>query len=185
MPFEEYLKLPGYSHSFLKREQFGLEPLFKVTDKVIIGKLVDGILTDPGSVNMRDPLYKIARDIAARITAEFGYSFTVFQKQISYTADMEHEGLFMAVKMRLDWLFPDYAVIDLKVTSEKDVHGLIKYMGYDNQLWGYARAAKVDRRLIMIYSIPLRTTTLIPLKPMSDHNDFWAEKTLKFGRVAA
>lgn len=194
VPFDKYLKIPGNSHSFLKSEIQGITPMFIATEKVLIGKLVDGILTDPASVNMLDPLYPTAKVIAATIKARFGNMIERFQSQLSYTADLEHQGFIMPAKFRLDWLLPGFGVIDLKVTQEKDIHALIRHMGYDNQLWGYARVAEVPKKYIMAQRckkladgrvIPIGEAELIKLPDVTMHNDFWADKILKFGRVAA
>lgn len=195
VPFDDYLKIEGKSHSSLKSlDQYGLSKIFVETDKVRIGKLVDAILTDPASVDMRSPLYATAKVIAAHIRNVFGSMIDHFQMQLSYTADLEHNGLVMPAKFRLDWLLPGHAVIDLKVTQERDVSALIEYMGYKNQLWGYARVAEVPERYILAQRtkkisetkvIPVGEPQLIKLEPLSQHNDFWASKIEDFGRVAA
>jgi hypothetical protein len=185
IPFEDYLKLPGYSHSFLKRERFGVVEELTITENITIGKLVDGIITDPETVNMLDPLYPTARAIAVEIKNTFGAVLPQFKKQLSYTADIVHNGFIMATTGRLDFLLPKHCVLDLKVTKSKDVHGLIEYMGYKNQVWHYAKMAKVNDGYFMIHSIPLKKNFLIPLDCRDNMNDFWADKIIKFGRVAA
>jgi len=194
VPFEEYLQRPGYSHSFLKSEVMGITPMFIGSEKVMIGKLVDGILMDPASVDMTDPLYPVSKVIAVSIRAKFGSMIERFESQLSYTADLEHEGFIMPAKFRLDWLLRGFGVIDLKVTQEKDIHALIRHMGYDNQLWGYARVAEVQKKYILAQRckkladgrvIPLGEAQLIKLPDVTPSNPFWADKILKFGRVVA
>lgn len=182
LEFGDYLKLKGYSHSFLKSEINGITPEFKMTDKVMIGKLVDGILTDPASVEMLNPLYPVAKSIAFKIKSCFGSEIEKFEKQVSFTANMVYNGFVMPTTGRLDFLIPKHAVVDLKVTHAPDVHALIEYMGYRNQLFSYCQMAEVVRQYIMIYSVPKKTTYLIDLGLVGNSNEFWEQKILKFGK---
>lgn len=185
MPFDQYLQLPGYSHSFLKRERNGVCEDLTITDNIRIGSLVDAILTDPEKVDMSSPLYPYARDIAAKIRASFGPMIQRFQKQVSFTAEASYLDFTMPVTGRLDFMLPGYAVIDLKVTKSKDMKGLIDHMGYKNQGWNYCKMAGVGLFYLMIHSIPLKKTELIKIDCRSDDNGFWMDKILKFGKVNA
>jgi len=51
--WEDYIKLPGYSFSWLKRENSGYVSEFKPTDKMKLGSLVDALLTSPETVTAR------------------------------------------------------------------------------------------------------------------------------------
>lgn len=181
LPFEEYLKLPGYSNSFLKGEKYGEKTEISPTDIMKVGKYVDAILTDPGKVDMLDPLYKIAQSVAFQISWSFGAYIKQFKSQISYTADLSHMGYKMPVTGRLDWLLEGFAVIDLKITKSKDLPSLISFMKYPNQVWNYANMAKVPNKYLMIHSIPLNKTELFTIKDDPTYNEFWASKILKLG----
>lgn len=184
--FEDYLKKTGYSHSFLKGESFGIAKEVSITDKIKVGKLVDAILTEPESIDkydMLDSLYPIAKEIAFKIKSQFGELIKHFESQISFTADVEYQGFTMPTKGRMDYLLKDISVIDLKVTFVKDVKALIDFMRYDNQLWHYAKAMNVQQAYLLIYSVPLKKAQLIQIDVSSDYNEFWADKTLKFGYV--
>jgi len=183
LDFSDYLKLKGYSHSFLKSEINGVTPEFKMTDKVMIGKLVDGILTDPASVEMLNPLYPVAKSIAYKIKSCFGAEIEKFEKQVSYTANMVYNGFVMPTTGRLDFLIPKHAVVDLKVTHAPDVYALIEHMGYKNHLFSYCKMAQVLRQYILIYSVPKKFTYLIDLGYVGTSNEFWEQKILKFGNV--
>lgn len=185
LDFDKYLELPGYSHSFLKSEINGYTPEFKETDKVVLGKMVDAILCETGEVNMMHWLYPIAKSIAFELKEKFSVFIKRFEKQVSYTADMMFGGFHMASKVRLDFLLPGFASIDLKVTHERDVKAVIEFMGYKNQLWHQCRMAEVPKQYIMIYSVPLKKSFLINLGPLQASNSFWENKILKFGRIAA
>jgi PDDEXK-like domain of unknown function (DUF3799) len=183
MNFEHYLSLKGYSNSFLKAERNGIRPEFKVTDMVTLGKMVDSILTDPGKVNMLDPIYSVAKSIAFKIKDVFGNYIDKFEKQVSYTAQLEFEHHFMNTVGRLDYLLKNQAVVDLKVTKSKDVDALIKYMNYDNQLWNYCNLAQVKRKYIIIHSVPLAKTFMKDMGVLSPRNIWWENKILKFGQT--
>jgi hypothetical protein len=185
VPFEEYLKMPGYSHSFLKREKMGVAEDLTMTDNIRLGSLVDALLTGEDRVDIKSPIYPAAREIALKIREKFESFIHYMQKQVSYTADMSHQGFILPVKGRIDFLLPNIGVVDLKVTQSKDIRGLIGFMGYKNQLWGYCKMAKVNSAYIMIYSVPLKRTEIIKIDCSFNENSFWREKILAFGKVAA
>lgn len=182
--WEDYCSLPGYSHSFLKNEQCGLRKQVELTDNMRLGSLVDAIITG-GEVDMASHLYPAARDIASKITGVFGDLIARFEKQVSYTAEIEYKGFRMPVMGRLDFLLPGMATIDLKITKSKSIEPLITLFGYDNQLWHYAKMARTPRGYLMVYSVPLKRTFIFARPIDTSVNEFWAEKILKFGTYAA
>jgi len=179
----EYLRLTGFSHSFLKSERSGVAADILLTENIRIGKLVDGILTDPASVDMGDPLYSIAREIVYFIEKQFGKLIKHFEPQVSYTAEMSYNGFTMFTKGRLDWLLKEQAVIDLKITRSKNVRSVIDFMGYRNQLYHYVKLAQVEKAYLMVHSIPLRKTELLKVDCSGNENQFWQEKIIHFGAV--
>lgn len=180
--FGEYLKFDGFSNSFLKSEVNGVNPYLEMTDNIRTGSLVDAILTDNGKVDMNNPLFENALRISKAITDKFGSLIKAFETQISYTAEANYNGFVMPVKGRLDYLLPDIAVIDLKVTQSKNIKELIKFMQYDNQVWHYSKMANVDKAYLMIHSVPLKKTEIVSIDVSSDYNSFYAEKIEKFGK---
>ena len=181
VPFDEYLKVGGYSYSFLKREVQGTTPEFKPTAKVELGKLVDAILTQPDDIDIYSPQLKTAERIATCLLDNFGDSIKHFESQVSLTCDMEYAGLKMPFRGRLDWGLKNIAVIDLKVTAEKKLRQVINHMGYDNQLFGYCGAYGVKLGYILIYSSATNQYDLIQMPLNGDQ--FWKEKIMKFGSV--
>ncbi len=181
IPFTDYLKIGGYSHSFLKYEQNGEKTEIEVTNQMKLGSMVDAILTDAENVDMASEFYVPGRNIARTIKKQFGEMFIHFEKQVSYTAEMEYRGFKMRTTGRLDFGLPHHAVIDLKVTKAKDVHTLINFMGYKNQVWHYAKMYGVTKAYIMIYSIPIQTTQIVAIDCTEPVNEFWAGKILKLG----
>jgi hypothetical protein len=185
IPFEEYLKLQGYSHSFLKSNINGAKKYFNMTDKVRVGALVDSIITEPAKADMSSPLYPAAKTIAFEIKKLFGDLVEVAQKQLSYTATLEFAGLEMQTTGRLDLLIPDFAVIDLKVTNEINVDALIEYMGYDNQVWHYSRLSNVKKAFLIFYVVPLKKVVVRAIDVTSELNGFWINKLIDFGTACA
>lgn len=182
LPFDEYLKLPGYSFSFLRRERSGFAEDMAPTDKIETGKLVEAIWCDPVSAKMDSHLYQPAKAIAFALEQQFGDLLPHFKKQVSYTCLFTANGWSMPFRGRPDFELRKRAIIDLKVTSERKIAPLIEYMQYWDQQFGYALAAGCPKRYIMIYSRPNKEATLIP-KPMPSPavNDWWAEKIERFG----
>ena len=157
--------------------------MFNVTDKMRLGSIVDAFLTQPEEIDIYSPLYNIGREIAIHIKDVFGSLISHFEPQISYTSDIEFNGLKMPTTGRLDWLLRGQAVIDLKVTEATDLKPLIKFMGYDNQMWNYTGMARVNKSFILAYSTKIKKCLPIIEIPRQERNEFWESKILKFGSV--
>ncbi len=183
IPFEQYIKLGGYSHSWLKKEVNGITPEFKVTDKMRLGSMVDAFLTQPDEIDFSSPLFGAGRTIAMAIQKEFGGLIKHFEPQVSYTSTLVYNGLKMKTTGRVDWRIPGQAIIDLKVTEATDLKVLIKYMGYDNQMWNYTGMEKVDRSFILAYNPKLKKMLPIIEIKRNPRNEFWESKVMKFGTV--
>lgn len=186
LPFQQYLELGGYSHSFLKGQKNGISPYFKVTDKVRLGSLVDALLTQEDRFDFKDPLVEKAMKIARTIKDSLGAAYTQLKPQISYTATANYGDFNMKVTGRLDWEIPKHAVVDLKVTgakSDKEFAAYIEHMGYKNQLWNYAKMAGLKRAYILAFSVPSnKCLSLVPIE-LPDYNEFWAKSILDFGKI--
>lgn len=182
MDFETYKLLPQYNFSFLKRQRAGVATEVKRTDKIILGSLVDAILTG-GEIDMRDKLYPHAKKIAAYLQAHYGSILPHVSAQVSFTGIFSYRGLILPVKGRPDFELKRRLIIDLKVSHAKDAYGTIKFMGYNDQQWGYAKLAGVKEAYILTYSVPLQKAEMITV-PLGDDNDFWIDKIIKFGTAA-
>lgn len=183
--FGEYLKLPGYSQSYLKAEKNGIAPGVNVTDNMRLGTMVDNILTNPKEVDYDSDLFDAGKSIALEIRKHWGAFIDRFSKQKNYVAEAEYQGFYMPVRGRLDFLLPKLAVIDLKCTNTKlkAIPGLVEFMGYENQLWHYASLSQVKRAYLLIYSRPDKETKLFTVDVSNPVNYFWADKITKFGSV--
>lgn len=185
--FEEYLSLPGKSHSSIKSDKGGYSAPFNVTKKVMIGKIIDQILTDSGKVDYSNENYPIARIIANRIKEKFAPVLAHLQTQVAFTGTMEYKGLTMPVKGILDYLLPKFCVLDLKYTEEQHVDKLITYMGYPNQLWNYGKLASVNKSYIISFSAHKANQSnpcrIIEIPIHQENNTFWENAVLNFGEV--
>ncbi len=184
-PFEDYLKLPGYSHSFCKYNKNGIRVPITVTENMRIGSIVDNILTEPDKANMADPLYPYCKKIAFSIKERFGDLITVFEKQVSFTASIQYGNFIMPTTGRLDFGLKGNAVIDLKVTKSKlsAVPTLIEFMGYKNQGYHYCKMYGVDNFYLMVHSIPDNKTEVFFYSMSDNYNTFWANAVMQFGSV--
>ncbi len=178
--FKSYLGSPGYSYSFIKKEKYGVKFEFKETDKMLLGILVDKILMSPKEADMTSPFYDMAKNIAAKISTDFPY-LTHFDKQVCFSAVATCGEFSMPVKGRLDYLLKGAMVIDLKVTHSKNVNAIIRHFEYNDQLWSYAKLAQVPKGYLMIYSVPLKTTTIVEIDVSMDYSNFWGQAIQTFG----
>lgn len=185
LDFSSYLLLPQYSHSSLKYEKNGYAGQVKVTPKMKLGSLVDDIRTD-GNVDMASPLYPAAKKIATVIGSEFGWAINKMEKQVSYTGDMilEKGGakFTLPIKGRTDFVLPKKLILDLKITSETNIDNAIKFLGYPNQMFCYAKLDGCMVAYLLIYSTKTKEIYIRRI-PIGDTNNFWEEKILKFGKV--
>jgi len=199
IPFEQYLKLDGLSHSTLKSMRNGVLPDFNVTDKVRVGKIVDDIHTAKWT-DITHPLYKPARDIASCMESEIGKNvMDKLQYQNSYQSQIDANGLKMLVKGRPDAELGNLAVIDFKVTFQKyirrkeDLIPLIKFMGYDNQIGNYANMSDKLKigikygKFLFIHSVYANKTFFF--KRLVDELDilmmenWWENKIYEYGTI--
>ena len=174
--------MPGYSQSFLKSERNGISPEIEITNNIRLGKLVDGILTEPATVNMSDELYPAAKEVVYHIKKFFGFALPYFKTQVSFTADANFNGFTLKTKSRLDFLLEKQMVLDLKVTMSKDFKGIIDWMGYNNQVWHYSKSAGVPKGFLLMHSVPLKKTELFAVPGIGSSNQFWENKIIKFGQ---
>lgn len=184
--FEDYVRLPGVSHSFVKYQENGVLPYREPTEKMRLGSLVDAFLTEPDKVDATNPLFKQARTIASRIQNRHGDMLSSMEPQRSYSGVMRSGDMELDVCGRLDWELPGKIVLDLKVTAAetpKQFAALVDYMGYKNQLFNYAGLSGANVAFIIPYSIPLGDCLPIVSVPVGGSNPFWERAILMHGRA--
>jgi hypothetical protein len=180
--FGDYKLIKRFNFSYLKRERAGIATDLQMNDKIMLGTLVDAILTG-GYVDMGHRMYRHAKKIAAYIKTNFGALLPHLSTQVTYIGEMHYRGFVLPVKGRLDWELPKRMVIDLKVTSAADIHGLIDHMRYADQQFCYYTLAQAPESYILAYSTKLEKAMVVPIE-VTKYNEFWAEKILRFGSVA-
>ncbi len=194
LSFEQYLQIDGHSHSSLKNQKDGIQKEFKITDKIIVGKLVDDIITNKSeNIDITHHLYKAAKDIAMCMKSELGESLLKLLKfQLSYSAFMSFEEFKMRIKGRPDAELGQKAVIDFKVNNScksiQDCIKLIEFMGYDNQVYNYKRLGRQENAFIFMYSTVVKKTFF--LKRLGSQLDmdlaenWWINKIIENGLIS-
>lgn len=180
--FDDYKRVERFNFSYLKRERAGIATDLPMNDKIMLGSLVDAILTG-GHVDMGHKMYRHAKKIVAYIKANFGAILPHLSNQVTYTGEMHYNGFMLPVKGRLDWELRKRMVIDLKVTSVTDIDALIEHMKYKDQQFCYYSLAQVPESYILAYSTKLERAIVRQLE-VTKYNEFWAEKIIRFGAAA-
>ena len=157
--------------------------LVTVTEAMRVGSMVDAIMTEPSTVDMESELYDYCKLIAYNIKKQLPLNaIKMLQKQISYTAEFHYGGFVLPVKGRLDFEIQNVLTIDLKVSGVKSLDAIINYMGYENQVIGYSLMADNPNAMIIGYLKPLKVVQLRSVE-VSNINEFWKDKIMKFGTV--
>lgn len=195
MPFEEYLNLKGMSFSHLKSLKDGVKREIKITNKILVGKAVDAILTNDtlGELELSQDILIPAINIADKIKSEWGEVIKSLTPQVSYHAKMYDDEKVMSIVTtgRLDWLLGKAAVVDLKITNDAknafDCEKLVEWMGYDNQIFNYGGLAGVKHHFLLMYSTRVNKTFLLKrLVKEEDRmkaNKWWNDKISEYGEV--
>jgi hypothetical protein len=149
-----------------------------------LGSLVDNIITGGQAVDYRHELFHPARAIAAFLTQRYPYIHKL-KKQVPCVGDVTHAGLTARCKTLIDFVLPTFCAIDLKVTDSKDFEGIIKFMGYDNQVFIEKSLAGVPHGYLLMYSTAkkLRDEERIYFKERqcAESPAWLANKILEFG----
>lgn len=171
MSFGDYLGLIGYSNSFFKFEKEGKVEPIKGSEKMAFGSLVDDLLTDPKAADLTNPRLDEAKGAAAKVIEFFTPEvYEGITKQLSMTSLMgnEREG-YIPVKGRIDFLMAG-CVADLKCTEAhyNQLPTLVKYMGYDKQVWFYSKMLGLDTNYGIILFYLVKSKVLVPQKVIFD-----------------
>lgn len=180
MRWQDYVKLPGYSFSYLKRASSGgTASYFTPTDKMRLGTISDAILMQQDEVDMKDPLFPHARNIASALMSTWGAQIKSFQCQVSYSGTVTCGEFGMEVKGRTDWELKNHAIIDLKITEATNLPELVKFMGYDNQQNNYCGLAALPTAYILAYNHKLKRCLPLLRLPYDPHSQWWKDKIIR------
>lgn len=180
LPFADYLAMPGYSHSFLKYNVCGLVPTIEPTDKMQLGSLVDGIISNT-PVDATNAQYSNAKRIAGRIWNKYPFlRNTCVKYQVPCVGVVSYANLSLNIKCLTDIIVPKICTIELKVTDERDVTALIEYMGYDNQVYMQRELSGLPVGKILIYSTATDEVVLMD-RPCVGSPTWLESKIIEFG----
>jgi hypothetical protein len=129
--FDDYRRMPGISYSSLR--DFNGEP----TPAMSLGTKVHQFLLEPHMYKYDD--IAVVKPIAVEIRNYLGEAFSVFEKELSFTATFTHNGMMMPYKGRADLIKVGKLLVDIKV-SNMYLHKGVAHFGYEKQLAGYCLA---------------------------------------------
>lgn len=161
----------------------GIQTPFKpATAKMQIGTLVDEILT--GSADLTHPQYSVGKKIAHTLRTTWGNAFNNMEKQLSYTATIEHDGLELDVMGRTDYVLQGSAIVDLKVSqvsTRDEAVRIADHFNYDNALWHYGMMAGARSYYLLVYCAKSGRIEVIERK-CKGAEYWWADKVLLYGK---
>lgn len=164
-PFDEYLKLPGYSYSGICSE--GRTKIESPTKKMQLGTKVGQYLLDPLAYDYSD--IEIVRPLALHLNKFLGKLMKYCEAELAVTCNMVLDGISMPYKGRADLGIVDRLVIDIKVT-EMPLHKFIDFFRSDRQVSGYCYALNADLGFIVAIN---PKTKLITTKQITIDDEWW------------
>lgn len=176
IPFEQYQELEGFSFSDLKK--LNGAPDFIPTEKMMLGTRVHNFLFEPKAYDWKDA--SVVKPLAIEVNKATGGAIKYMQTEASVTAKFWYEGFCMLYRGRIDAMRPKQLIFDLKVTEMNDIEKLIEFMGYDNQLGGYAIATGTPNAMICALLKKKGKCILRPID-VKKSETFWIEQILKYG----
>lgn len=185
LEFSDYLKMPGYSFSWLKSGGQKIEP----TPKMQLGTKVHAYLLSSHEYSHSEghdlvrPLAVALKGILAPGGAGEGGILRYCTPELAVTADFVYQGMVLHYKGRIDLPVLHYksrlcVVIDIKVT-EMDLRKSIDFFKYDVQVSGYSLVIGASRAVIVSVNPKSKLTQVVPIR-LTD--DFWKWAVLKYGQ---
>lgn len=179
VPFDDYLLLPGWSHSKIK--SLGKE--FKTpTRRMNLGTLVHQYILEPEKYDHSHQ--ELVKPLAVAIKSRVGSLAKYVTPEIVVTCDMCYNGFVLKYQGRIDWLIIDKMVLDIKV-SDMPLSKSIPYFDYDNAMSGYALASNANLALIIRISpksieknpdAPLIEVASVPIR-----SEWWMNQVVSKG----
>ncbi len=173
MDFSDYLQMPGYSYSGIKHE--GRE--FVPTQKMITGTSVHQYLLEPHKFTGN---IKIVKPIAAATIKTLGPLYKHLQYEMSISCILEHAGLKMPFKGRIDAMIPGRIVIDFKIG--KNIQASKAFFGYDDQASGYAISTGAPVAFLIACN-PEEKHPVAQVIPVNINHEFWNTQILLKGEL--
>lgn len=177
IPFEDYLRLPGYSFSWLKSGGQKIEP----TPKMRLGTKVHAYLLSAHEYEHGEDS-DLVRPLAMALKGVLGPVLRYCTPELAVTADFIYDGMVLKYKGRIDLPVvskPHLSlVIDLKVT-EMDLRKSIDFFHYHHQVSGYCLAIGASKGVIVSVNPRTKKTQVQPIRLITS---FWEKSVLRFGK---
>jgi hypothetical protein len=129
------------------------------------------------------PNYATAKAIALALRSRFGFAFDKMEKQVSYTATIEHDGLKLDVMGRPDYVLAKNAIIDLKISqvrTRQEASNIADHFGYDNALWHYGMMSGARKYYLLVYCAKSGNIEVIE-RECKGASEWWSDKVLLYG----
>lgn len=169
LDFEQYLKLPGHSYSSIKG--FSGQP----TAGMKLGTRVHNYLNEPECFDWQQAAE--VRKIAAAVRQYLGDAYTIMDKELSFTCNLEYEDMILQYRGRVDMVKVGSLVVDLKVLSGA-LPAAIERFGYNHQISGYCYGTGASRGLIIAYN---KSSKKIETKFINPDPGFWQYQIARLG----
>lgn len=184
LPFEDYLKLPGVSHSDIKNNG---KKIF-ATPKMQLGTAIHHYLLTPGEYKGQNRAYVVPAVMA--IKKELGPLLGLFQPELSITCDFVHAGWSLKFRGRGDLVIYERLLVDVKVT-EMPLPKFVEFFETDNQLSGYSIAFGTGAAIVVGVN-PIKAKKWYVSRNQKDYPvtlykarlspNWWSNKVLTHGR---
>lgn len=171
LPFEEYLQLPGTSHSDIKSNGTKIT----VTKKMLLGTRVHNYLLTPDAYDYDD--IGIVRPVAMKLKEKLGPLLQYAKPEVSGNAYFVYGQWRLLVRFRCDLLITPQLQVDIKVSDVPLAVSIPKF-GYDDQQNGYQIGFGVKRSLIVRIS-PKTKDIETYMVPFSEQ--FWKMSIMEKG----
>lgn len=175
VPFEQYLLLPGWSHSKIKNNG---KTWTASTNKMILGTKVHNYLLEPGKYDHSD--IDIVKPCAIALKSVIGPLWEYAETELIVTADFTLEGFCLEYVGRVDFGVPTILIVDFKI-SEVPLPVSIKRFGYYDQLNGYGEGYGVENRYLIRVN-PKRPTDKPEIRKVPLNLEFWEYNIIQKGR---
>lgn len=173
IPFEDYLKLPGFSHSGIRME--GRKP-FAATAKMNLGTNVHSYLLDPTAYSYEN--LNVVKTIALALKSTIGGLWEFLEPEIAVTSNFCIEDFILPYKGRIDLALVKRVILDIKVINGESVSSTIDLFHYDTQLSGYAASVGAKDAFIIAYSTK---TKKVEVKYIPVNVDWWCNQIITKG----
>lgn len=172
IPWEDYLKLPGYSFSGLKNQGVDILP----SEGIAIGKLVHTYLLKPKEYNYER--HEIVIPIARELVKYYNSIIRFAEVEVGVTSNFCVDGLCMPHKGLADMAIRKHLIVDYKILAG-DLQYYLKTFLYAEQLRGYMLPFEAPIGLIIAYN---KRTKKVQREVIGQDPRWWIYKIKQYGK---